>query len=92
MGGAVNSAGVVALGQGASRGVRAVKGRWSDAWAREEQEVDGGGQERRTAPAAEEPDEQRRRAEVQGGRREKKGAEDRFAKLKKYRDFTVKSL
>jgi hypothetical protein len=54
--------------------------------------VDGGGQGRRTAPAAEEPGEQRRRAEVQGGRREKKGAEDRFANPKKYRDFTVKSL
>jgi hypothetical protein len=32
--------------------VRAVEGRWSDAWAREEQEVDGGGQERCSAPAA----------------------------------------
>jgi hypothetical protein len=66
----------VALGRGASRGVRAVEGRWSDAWVREEQEVDGGGQGQCTAPAAEEPGEQRRRAEVQGGRREKKGAKD----------------
>jgi hypothetical protein len=38
------------------------------------------------------PEGQSRGAEAQGGRREKKGAEDRFANPKKYRDFTVKSL
>jgi hypothetical protein len=38
------------------------------------------------------PEAQSRGAGAQGGRRGKNGAEDHFAKPKKYRDFTVKSL
>jgi hypothetical protein len=56
-------------GEASAEEARAVEERWGDAWAREEQEVDGGGQGRRTAPAAGEPEEQSRGAEVQGGRR-----------------------
>jgi hypothetical protein len=63
-------------GKAPAEEARAVEERWGDTWAREEQEVDGGGQEWRTAPAAGEPEEQSRGAEVQGGRREKEGAED----------------
>jgi hypothetical protein len=48
-----------------------VEGRWSDAWAREEQEVEGGGQERRIVPAVGAPDVQQRRAEEQGAGRKK---------------------
>jgi hypothetical protein len=69
-----------------------VEERREDTWAREKLEVEGSGQERRTAPAAGAPNGQSRGAEAQGGRREKNGAEDHFAKPKKHRDFTVKSL
>jgi hypothetical protein len=54
--------------------------------------VDGGGQEQCIAPVAGAPEGQSRGAEAQGGRRGKNGAEDYFAKPKKHRDFTVKSL
>jgi hypothetical protein len=56
-------------GKAPARGFRAVEGRWSDAWVREEQEVEGGGQERRIALAAGAPVVQRRRAEEQGAGR-----------------------
>jgi hypothetical protein len=79
-------------GKAPARGIRAVEERQEDTWAREKLEVEGGGQERRTAPAAGAPEGQSRGAEAQGGRRGKNGAEDHFAKPKKHRDFTVKSL
>jgi hypothetical protein len=60
--------------------------------AREEQEVGAGGQGRFTALAAEAPGGQSRRTEAQGGRRGKNRARDYFAKSKKHKDFTEKSL
>jgi hypothetical protein len=54
--------------------------------------VGAGDQGRFTAPAAEAPGGQSRRAEAQGGRRGKNRARDCFAKSKKHKDFTEKSL
>jgi hypothetical protein len=75
-----------------AREIRAMERWWSDAWAREEQEVEGGGQERCTAPATGGTRSAEQRAETQGGRRGKNGARDRFAISEKSRDLTIKSL
>jgi hypothetical protein len=61
---------------------RAVEELWGDAWAGEEQEVDGGGQGRRTAPATGETEETEQKSRCSGRKKKGEGVQGLICKTK----------